>query len=82
MLKDEDRAKELENSIHEAYASEYGPSRSGIVESILKLCTQVRLEEAKWWIPLVPNGISKAIEEEREQHIAALEAAAKGKIHD
>ena len=45
-----------------------------LLESVKR---EARLEEAKWWVPLVPNGISKSIEESRDTRIAGLERLAK-----
>ena len=45
----------------------------------LKHFAQIRLQEAEWWVPLVPNGISPALEINRDRRIAALEREAGSK---
>lgn len=33
---------------------------------------EARLNEANWWMPLIPNGINKELEKQRDERIDAL----------
>ncbi len=44
-----------------------------------KHLAQIKLQEAEWWVPLVPNGISPALENQRDRRIAELEQEAGSK---
>jgi hypothetical protein len=65
-----ERARELAAKID---AVPGGVSTEELAEHFAAALDAVRLEEANWWVPLVPNGVSKEIEKQRDEHIADLE---------